>query len=141
MDMASKRELFGTVRSLLLALTAIAGLMLCLTVMHGLHAEHSERAVSVVSIAPAGNAHASTSPVDGVPGGTIVCDAPCESGHLMAASPCAIALVAPLLLIGTTRSTAAWGPFQRRMHCLVQRVGKVSSPKPPSLLFLSISRT
>ena len=41
------RRSFGTLRALLLALTAIAGVMLCFTVMHGLHPEQSTSAVSV----------------------------------------------------------------------------------------------
>ena len=135
------RRSFGTLRALLLALTAIAGVMLCFTVMHGLHPEQSTSAVSVSATSPVGTIHAQAPHGDALPTGNTACEAPCGSGHLMTATQCAVALLAPVLLIWVTRSSTAWAPFPRWMQCLVQRTRSATSPRPPSLLFLSISRT
>lgn len=141
MRRTSGRETLSTVRALFLTLTTIAGLVLCLTVMHGPPAEQGESSVPVATITTIGDSHAPVTHVNGAPNSATACDAPCGSGHVMTASHCAVALVTPLLLIGATRSSATWGPFHRGTQCLAQRVGAMSSPKPPSLHFLSISRT
>jgi hypothetical protein len=135
------RGAFGVLRALILALTAIASVMLCFTVMHGLHSEQSASAVSMAATAPVGTTHAQAPHGDGLPNGNTACEAPCGSGHLMTATQCAVALIAPVLLVWITRSSTAWAPIRRRIQGLIQRARTTTSPRPPSLLFLSISRT
>jgi hypothetical protein len=147
---------FGAVRDFLPATIAIAGLILCLSVMHGMHAEHSASATAVspsttvsadavysaavaTGVAVSGDTHVSHGA--GWPVGALECEGPCGNDPLMTALQCAFALLLPLGLGGGMRAGATWNHFLRRMTARTKRLGHVSPLEPPSLLLLSICRT
>ncbi len=146
MGMTGLRNAFRAQRSLFLALMTIAGVLLCLTVMHAIPGEHAENVGPMAMSALAGHSEAQSvqgaeALGGGALGGAIACQGPCGQDHIMLASACAIALLVPLMLIGAARIISTWRPFARSIDWLSQRVGVFPPPMPPSLLFLSISRT
>ncbi len=171
MGMTDLRNAFRARRTLFLALMTIAGLMLCLTVMHAMPGEHAENVGPMAMSTVAG--HSETQSAQGTGalgggslgdgalgdgalgdgalgdgalgggalGGAMACQGPCGQDHIMMASACAIALLVPLILIGAARISSGWRPSTRSLDWLAHRVGALPLPMPPSLLFLSISRT
>ena len=141
MNTRSLQSTFRTLPALFLALTALAGLILCLTVMHSAPAAANGSAASGTAVALTAHHELPTAQASGATGEVATCQGPCGQAHSMMAATCAIALPVPLLLIGAARITATWRPFAQRMQSFSQRVGAAVPPMPPSLLALSISRT
>lgn len=156
MGMTDLRNAFRARRTLFLALMTIAGLMLCLTVMHAMPGEHAENVGPMAMSTVAGHSETQSAQGtgalgggslgdgalgDGALGGAMACQGPCGQDHIMMASACAIALLVPLVLIGAARISSGWRPSTRSLDWLAHRVGALPPPMPPSLLFLSISRT
>lgn len=134
-------SIFLAMRTLFVAFMALAGLILCLTVMHSIPAVANVNVGSGAAGALTMQHELPSAQSSGVLGDVATCQGPCGQEHFMMAATCAIALLVPLLLIGAARITAAWRPLAHRMQSLTQRVGAVAPSLPPSLLFLSISRT
>ncbi len=128
-------------RKLLFVLTAIAGLMLCLTAMHSLPADHSANAESATATPSAVHHSSQSVSADGSFGTIATCQGPCGQEHFMMATACGIALLVPFLLVGAARLAATWRPFARRLQRHFTREGALPPPMPPSLVLLSISRT
>lgn len=132
---------FRALRTLFVAFMALAGLILCLTVMHSVPAEQRANAAPVAATAMTGHYEVQSTQGAGGLGAAASCQGPCGQDHFMMASTCVIALLVPLLIFGVARVIAVWRPFHRMLQYLVQRVEVFPPPMPPSLLFLSISRT
>ena len=132
---------FRALRTLFVVFMALAGVILCLTVMHSLPAGHGANAAPVGAVAMASHHGAQSVHGAGELSAAASCQGLCGQEHFMMAATCTIALLVPLLLIGAARSAATWRPLARRAQYPFQRGGALPPLVPPSLLFLSISRT
>lgn len=132
---------FRALRTLFVAVMALAGLILCLTVMHSLPVKHGTSEATVAATALAGHHEVQSPQGVGVLSSAASCQGICGQEHYVMATTCVVALLVPLLLVGVARITTSWRPLARRARYLLQRGGALPPLLPPSLLFLSISRT
>lgn len=132
---------FRTSPAVFLAFMTLIGLVLCLGAMHSSLAVSNSNMATGTATALIAQQEQPSAQASGVTGEVASCRGSCGQDHLMMVATCAVALLVPLMFIGTARITNAWRPFAGRMQSFLQRVGAVAPPMPPSLLALSISRT
>lgn len=128
-------------RNFLLILAAIAGLILAQFMMHSLNPGHSASASSATVNEMPWQDEPQIVHETGELAGVIGCGVVCSPNHCLASATCTLTLPAPQVLVGTAPAITVWPPLQRWTESTSARRTTLTVPDPPSLLFLSISRT
>ena len=128
-------------RNSLLTLAAITTLIVSLLVMHSLNPGHGMSGGSVTTNQQASHHGMQLAYGTGELAGAKACGGVCSPDHCLTAASCPVVSLTPVVPVGTARVIAVLRPFQRSAESNTARLSALSVPDPPSLLFLSISRT
>ncbi|EAR25962.1 hypothetical protein A20C1_08778 [marine actinobacterium PHSC20C1] len=127
--------------TLVLTVMIIAGVALSLVAMHSVSLDHGASAATG-SMASAATHHDEASVlVSAASLPAAECGDSCMPEHSMVAMGCILALVGSLLVAARVPSTSSWQSVRRTLQPFSARLSFLPLPEPPSLHFLSISRT
>ena len=144
---AQRSSLVGGVKRLAIVLLIVPAILAGLLAMHVLTTANVSHA-SPASASQTDN-HAATPAHQSAPTGTLVahhheatgCEGTCPPEHDMLGMACILALLMTALLLLVHLTLLRWVSPRNLTNSIMARIAALAPPQPPSLLFLSISRT